>query len=342
MTHASRCLARAAAPAAALAVALTLAAGPRVALAQAPAFRASWPLPASACTTSRITTDPSGAVFVTRLIGCSWTMGPSALDKYTPAGALLASGTSIGDAIGLRADANGAVHVLTYEGNMNVPKGRVLTFTNDCGALSDSTGDTGLQLDNAQGLAVNAAGYSYVGNRKAWWSWATEIPSTVLEFTATGSRVRTLLGRSWPHQYMPLDCDARGDLYVAESEYPSSAWQINRYAPDSTFLGTWGHVGVGALAGVTVMTSFTVAPNGHVFLVNAGCQVMEFDERGTLLATWGSCGSGEGQFQSASDLAVDRDGDVFVLDSNLRVLVFSPVATPAKTSSWGRLKAAYR
>jgi len=51
-----------------------------------------------------------------------------------------------------------------------------------------------------------------------------------------------------------------------------------------------------------------------------------FDANGRLLARAGSPGTGEGQFDSPEGIAIDDEGNVYVVDTaNDRVQVFSPV-----------------
>ncbi len=58
---------------------------------------------------------------------------------------------------------------------------------------------------------------------------------------------------------------------------------------------------------------------------------------------WGSFGSGDGQFSIHRGVATDAAGDVYVVDlGNHRIQKFDPESTPARTSSWGRIKSLYR
>jgi DNA-binding beta-propeller fold protein YncE len=59
----------------------------------------------------------------------------------------------------------------------------------------------------------------------------------------------------------------------------------------------------------------------------------------TLVATWGSFGSGDGQFSDPVDVAVAPTGEVYVIeDDNGRVQEFSPTGTFIR--KWGRVGAA--
>ena len=69
----------------------------------------------------------------------------------------------------------------------------------------------------------------------------------------------------------------------------------------------------------------------------------KFTTEGTLLAQWGSFGSGDGQFNDPRGVAVDAAGNIYVVDSvNQRVQKFGYLPTPAKRTTWGGLKQIYR
>lgn len=62
---------------------------------------------------------------------------------------------------------------------------------------------------------------------------------------------------------------------------------------------------------------FMVADTGHH-------RVVRYRSDGTLLAEWGTAGTGVGEFQSPSDVALASDGNLYVLDSgNGRIQVFT-------------------
>jgi hypothetical protein len=68
-----------------------------------------------------------------------------------------------------------------------------------------------------------------------------------------------------------------------------------------------------------------------------------FDNDGTFLRQWGGFGTDPGQFFRPMGIAIAADGRIFVGDTwNGRVQIFGSLPTPAKTTSWGRLKRLYR
>ena len=58
---------------------------------------------------------------------------------------------------------------------------------------------------------------------------------------------------------------------------------------------------------------------------------------------WGGYGGSPGQFCRPMGIGVAADGKIYVGDTwNNRVQIFGSLPTPARTRSWGHLKAAYR
>ncbi|MCC7105208.1 MAG: hypothetical protein IT307_08710 [Chloroflexi bacterium] len=74
-------------------------------------------------------------------------------------------------------------------------------------------------------------------------------------------------------------------------------------------------------------THVAVAPNGDLYASDGygNARVHRFSADGQLIQSWGSPGTGPGQFHLPHNLAVHRDGRVFVADRESdRVQIFSP------------------
>jgi DNA-binding beta-propeller fold protein YncE len=119
-----------------------------------------------------------------------------------------------------------------------------------------------------------------------------------------------------------IDVDASGNLYVADA----SAKAIMVYDRDGKFLRK-----LGGEKWFDRLSSVTVDPRGdRVFAVDIGGvnsehhRVRVFDSvKGNHLFDIGSRGSGPGEFNLPRDLAVGKDGQMFVVDGgNFRVQVF--------------------
>jgi sugar lactone lactonase YvrE len=119
-----------------------------------------------------------------------------------------------------------------------------------------------------------------------------------------------------------LDVDAAGNLYVADI----GAKAILIYGPDRRFLRR-----IGGEKWFSRLSSVTVDPAGtRVYAVDLGGvsseqhQVRVFDAlSGTHLQDIGKRGSGPGEFNLPRDLAIGKDGRLYVVDGgNFRVVVF--------------------
>jgi DNA-binding beta-propeller fold protein YncE len=87
-----------------------------------------------------------------------------------------------------------------------------------------------------------------------------------------------------------------------------------------------------------------VDPSGQVYVAdNGNNRIQVFTNAGAYITQWGGQGSGNGQFIAPKSVAVDAGGNVYVVDGgNNRIQKFGHLPTPAKLTSWGRLKSMYR
>ncbi|MEN6342840.1 MAG: 6-bladed beta-propeller, partial [Methanospirillum sp.] len=119
--------------------------------------------------------------------------------------------------------------------------------------------------------------------------------------------------------------DSAGNVYVADTDNN----RIQKFTSDGTLLAS---LGVGRLInpyGVAVDTT------NNVYVADTGGhRIQKFRSDGTFVATWGTQGSGDGEFAYPSDLAVDSAGNVYVTDTdNNRVQKFAPDGT--LITQWG-------
>jgi DNA-binding beta-propeller fold protein YncE len=119
------------------------------------------------------------------------------------------------------------------------------------------------------------------------------------------------------------------NVYVAE--WFNSRVQI--FSRDGSYLGKFGTAQF--IAGIDI------APNGDIFLSHFyDHNLSQYDSGGTLVAEWGTNGSGMGELDSPYGVAVDAEGHVFVADSNNhRVQKFGPAYRSFKADLLTRPKA---
>jgi len=66
-------------------------------------------------------------------------------------------------------------------------------------------------------------------------------------------------------------------------------------------------------------------------------RMLKFSASGTFLSSWGSFGTGSGQFHYPTGVTVDSADNVYVSDTFNRIQKFS-YNTPVEPTTWGRLK----
>jgi tripartite motif-containing protein 71 len=224
---------------------------------------------------------------------------------------------------GLTVGPNGVVYVSmnhTHIVNMYSTTG---AFLGQIGSPGSAPG----QFTYPVGLATDAAGNLYVadsGNNR------------VEKFTAGGAFLYALGGMNNPYF---VATNSAGDVFVADRNNS----KVEAYTSSGGFLYAWGSAGSGdgQFAGLSGLHFDSV---GNIYVVDSGTnnRVEKFTSTGTFLTKWGSFGAGIGQFEYPADVTIDGDGTIYVTDwFNNRIELFGPGATPVKSSSWGRLKAAY-
>jgi sugar lactone lactonase YvrE len=118
--------------------------------------------------------------------------------------------------------------------------------------------------------------------------------------------------------------DAAGNVYVSQVDFSSQPSLIDKYNPQGQLVDL---IGINTLA---FPNGMAVSPvTGNLFVADLDRdKYYEFTAAGALVRQVGSFGSGNGQFQSPSDIAVDASGNVYVTDPPTdRIQVFGPTGT---------------
>jgi sugar lactone lactonase YvrE len=173
------------------------------------------------------------------------------------------------------------------------------------------------ETPNPLGVAMDGQGHVFA------------VASTqVQKFTLDGTFV-SQFGYSGYDMFGQVRClttDPQGNVYVGDI----NNHRIGKFAND----GTW----IAWLATGTVISPVGLATDhqGHLFVCDEfAYKLMVFTTDGTFLNSWGSSGSGPGQFSSIRSVVVDPQGTVFVTDigSNRRVQAFTSTGT--FLAQWG-------
>ena len=115
--------------------------------------------------------------------------------------------------------------------------------------------------------------------------------------------------------------DRDGNIYVAEI---GSKHSVQKLDPYGKFIAEWKGVGFYGPRRITI------GPDDSIYVVDSGHnRIVKFSPDGQVLASWGSEGSGDGQFKGLSSVAIDpTNNKVYVADPlNRRIQVFDSNGT---------------
>jgi DNA-binding beta-propeller fold protein YncE len=175
------------------------------------------------------------------------------------------------------------------------------------------------QLDSPHGIALDSAGNILVadtGNGR------------IQKFSPSGTFV-TSIATTDPNG---IAIDHAGNIYVAEI---GSKHCVQKLAPDGKFIAKWA-------PGLYGPRKIAIGPDDSIYVVDSGRnRIVKFSPDGQVLASWGSDGSGDGQFVGLSSVAVDPTTDrVYVADPiNKRIQVFDSIGkflTKWPVPEWGQ------
>jgi len=135
-----------------------------------------------------------------------------------------------------------------------------------------------------------------------------------------------------------IHIDPEGNVWVTDGEGPDGedprkdgkGHQVFKFSPDGELLMTLGKAGVAGDGPdeFNKPSSVLVAPNGDIFVGDghggeSNARMLKFSQDGTFIKTWGTRGTGPGDFEAPHTLAMDSSGRLFVGDrGNSRVQIF--------------------
>ena len=111
--------------------------------------------------------------------------------------------------------------------------------------------------------------------------------------------------------------DSSGNIYVADT----ANQRVQKLMPNGTFVAEWK----GPEPSFYGPSDVSIGNDGAVYVVDDGhARIVKLDTNGTVLAVWGEKGTGDGQFNNPTSVAVDANNDrVYVADPlNRRIEVF--------------------
>jgi DNA-binding beta-propeller fold protein YncE len=128
--------------------------------------------------------------------------------------------------------------------------------------------------------------------------------------------------------------DQLGNIYVADASKDC----VEKLAPTGTVVAEWK----GSDPGFYGPRRIAIGPDNSIYVVDQGRnRIVKFNPEGDVLASWGSSGSGDGQFNDHTSVAVDpKTNTVFVADPiNRRIQTFDSngkFLTKWLIPEWGR------
>jgi len=177
------------------------------------------------------------------------------------------------------------------------------TFARSLGKEGDGPG----QFQQPRGVAVSLEGMVYVADTG---NGRVQVFDSMGEFVDQWGQ--EVLGEPFD-----LALDREGRVYVLDPGRDS----LFVFSPEGELLNAWG-----TGWGLFDARGLDVDKDGYVYIANTGGNtVLKVSPHGELIALFGSPGSGEGQLNQPTDVAVDGDGNMYVVDTeNDRVQVWDP------------------
>ena len=185
----------------------------------------------------------------------------------------------------------------TVDGTFVWAIGEETTWASEAGTFSEPTG-----------IAVDREGFVYVTDTGRF---------RVLKFASDGTFISEwgTEGSGDGQIYSPSDIavDGEGYVYVPDILYSGIGPRIQKFTSNGQFVTKWMTFG----NAVTYSQPMGIAADsaGHVYVVDLRKNlVQKYTSTGTLLAEWGTEGSGDGQFNLPMGIAVDGAGFVYVTE----------------------------
>jgi sugar lactone lactonase YvrE len=253
-----------------------------------------------------IAIDPKGNIWLANASG-------SRVDEFNSAGTFVRSFPACASG-GLAVDAVGDVFT-------NCGGGTVQKWT-ETGTLQKTIGSWGTgpgQLTESGPIAVNANGTLWVGD--SHWSSTEGWTSRIEKFNTSGEYVSQFgsygTGPGQFRRVAGLEVDGQGTIFVADLEGD----RVEEYTSRGEFVAQFGSQGAGEGQFVfSQHAGISSDSTGNLYILDANHYRVEkwvnTFYSPIYLGSFGSQGTGAGQFQNVADSAVDQAGNVWVTDNN--------------------------
>ena len=159
------------------------------------------------------------------------------------------------------------------------------------------------QFNNPHGLAVDSGGNIFVADTNN---------GRIEKFSPNGTFVISMGQFDAPNG---IAIDRAGNIYVAEI---GSKHTVQKLGPGGRLIAEWA-------PGLYGPRKIAIGANDSIYVVDSGRnRIVKFNPDGQVLASWGSEGTGDGQFRGVSSVAVDPiNNKVYVADPiNSRIQAF--------------------
>jgi DNA-binding beta-propeller fold protein YncE len=173
------------------------------------------------------------------------------------------------------------------------------------------------EFDSPSGMTADGNGNIFVADTNN---------GRIEKFSPTGAFLSTIgtKGTGYGDLGAPsgIAVDRVGNIYVADASKDC----VEKLMPNGDVIAEWK----GPDPGFYGPRRIAIGPDNSIYVVDQGrTRIVKFSSDGQVLATWGSSGSGDGQFNDPTSVAVDPATDkVFVADPiNRRIQVFDSNGT---------------
>ncbi len=201
----------------------------------------------------------------------------------------------------------------------------------------------GRSIGSTAGITVDVDGRSiWVFDRCAANDCVGSHVAPISKFDSSGNWLSSF-GAGLFNRPHGIHVDFEGNVWVTDGEGPDGedprrdgkGHQVFKFSPAGELLMTLGTAGVAGEGPyeLNMPSAVLVAPNGDVFVGDghggqSNARIVKYASDGSFIKTWGTRGTGRGEFNTPHSLAMDSRGRLFVGDrGNNRIQIFDQDGT---------------